>query len=208
MADALEGITWLGHASFKISAPEGVIYIDPWRLEKPEPADLILITHEHHDHFSADDLEKTRDVDTALVTTEAVAAQLRGDVKTVKAGDSVEAKGIVIEVVPAYNLGKHFHPKSAGGVGFILTAGDRRIYHAGDTDAIPEMADIQADVVLLPVGGKYTMGASEAARVANMIKPKMAVPMHWGAGVVGTRADAERFCSLCEVPTQILEPAG
>ncbi len=206
MADALEGITWLGHASFKISAPEGVIYIDPWRLEDPEPADLILITHEHHDHFSADDLEKTRDVDTALVTTGAVAAQLRGDVKTVRVGDSVEVKGIVVEVVPAYNLGKHFHPKSAGGVGFILTAGGRRIYHAGDTDAIPEMADIQAEVVLLPVGGKYTMDASEAARVANMIKPKMAVPMHWGAGVVGTRADAERFCSLCEVPTRILEP--
>lgn len=148
MADPLEGITWLGHASFKISTPEGVIYIDPWRLQDPEPADLILITHEHHDHFSADDVEKTRDADTVFVTTSAVAAQQQGDVRTVKAGDTVEVQGVVIEVVPAYNLGKHFHPKSAGGVGFIVTAGGRRIYHAGDTDAIPEMADIQADVVL------------------------------------------------------------
>lgn len=208
MADPLEGITWLGHASFKISAPEGVIYIDPWRLKDPEPADLILITHEHHDHFSADDVEKTRDADTVFVTTAAVAAQLQGDVRTVKAGDTVEVKGVAIEVVPAYNLRKHFHPQSAGGVGFILTVSGRRVYHAGDTDAIPEMADIQADVVLLPVGGKYTMDASEAARVANAIKPKIAVPMHWGAGVIGTRADAERFCALCEVPTKILETAG
>ncbi|HUT16321.1 MAG TPA: MBL fold metallo-hydrolase [Anaerolineae bacterium] len=206
MADPLEGITWLGHASFKISAPEGVIYIDPWRLKDPEPADLILITHEHHDHFSADDVEKTRDADTAFVVTAAVAAQLQGDVRTVKAGDTVEVKGVAIEVVPAYNLRKHFHPQSAGGIGFILIVRGRRVYHAGDTDAIPEMADIQADVVLLPVGGKYTMDASEAARVANAIKPKMAVPMHWGAGVIGTRADAERFCALCEVPTKILEP--
>ncbi|HUT15794.1 MAG TPA: MBL fold metallo-hydrolase, partial [Anaerolineae bacterium] len=124
-----------------------------------------------------------------------------------KAGDTVEVKGVAIEVVPAYNLRKHFHPQSAGGVGFILIVSGRSVYHAGDTDAIPEMADIQADVALLPVGGKYTMDASEAARVANAIKPKMAVPMHWGAGVIGTRADAERFCALCEVPTQILEPA-
>jgi len=204
----LEGITWLGHASFKISAPEGVIYIDPWRLKDGEPADLILITHEHHDHFSADDVKKIRKANTTLVTTAAVAAQLQGDVKTVKAGDTVEVKGVAIEVVPAYNLRKHFHPQSAGGVGFILTAGGRRIYHAGDTDAIPEMANVQADVALLPVGGKYTMNASEAAQAANMIKPRMAVPMHWGAGVIGTHADAERFCAQCEVPTQILEPAA
>lgn len=120
MADPLEGTTWLGHASFKTGAPEGVIYIDPWRLENPEPADLILITHEHHDHFSADDVEKTRDADTVFVTTSAVAAQLQGNVRIVKAGDTVEVQGVAIEVVPAYNLGKHSHPKSAGGVGFIL----------------------------------------------------------------------------------------
>jgi L-ascorbate metabolism protein UlaG (beta-lactamase superfamily) len=200
----LEGITWLGHSSFKISAPEGVVYIDPLRLKDGEPADLILITHEHHDHFSPDDLRKIGKADTTFVTTAAVAAQLQGDVKTVKAGDTVQVKGVAIEVVPAYNLGKPFHPQSAGGVGFILTASGRRIYHAGDTDAIPEMAEIQADVALLPVGGKYTMNASEAAQVANLIKPKMAVPIHWGAGAIGTRADAERFCAQCEVPTQIM----
>jgi len=204
MADLLEGITWLGHASFRIKAPEGVIYIDPWKLHDGEPADLILITHDHFDHFSADDVQKVRKADTTIVTTAAVAAKVRGDVKTVKAGDALTVKGVKIEVVPAYNPRKEFHPKRAGGIGFIITAGGRRIYHAGDTDAIPEMANIKADVALLPVGGKYTMTASEAAQVANQIKPKVAVPMHWG-DIVGTHTDAKLFCEQCQVPTQMLE---
>jgi L-ascorbate metabolism protein UlaG (beta-lactamase superfamily) len=108
--------------------------------------------------------------------------------------------------VPAYNPGKQFHPRASGGIGLVITAGGRRIYHAGDTDMIPEMADIEADVALLPVGGKYTMTASEAAQVANRIKPKMAVPMHWG-DLIGSREDAELFCAQCNVPTQILEVA-
>jgi len=206
MVDLMQGITWLGHASFKIVAPEGTIYIDPWKLEDGEPADLILITHDHYDHFSADDVKKIRKADTTIVTTATVAAKLQGDVKTIKAGEELTVKGIRIEAVPAYNPHKNFHPKSAGGVGFIITAGGRRIYHAGDTDIIPEMANIKADVALLPVGGKYTMTASEAAQAANMIKPKVAVPMHWG-DIVGSRADAELFCAQCQVPTQILEPA-
>jgi len=202
----LEGITWLGHASFKISAPESIIYIDPWKLKDAEAADVILITHGHHDHFSPEDVERIRGADTIIVSVEEVTAQLQGDVRTVKAGDAVEVKGMRIETIPAYNPAKQFHPKSAGGVGFVLTVGGRRIYHAGDTDVIPEMADVKADVALLPVGGKYTMNASEAAQVANMIKPKMAVPMHWG-DIVGSRADAQRFCAECRVPTQLLEPA-
>lgn len=204
MENLLEGITWLGHASFKIKAPEGVIYIDPWKLHNGEPADLILITHDHFDHFSADDVKKIRKADTTIITTASVAAQLKGNVQTVKAGDTLTVKGVKIEVVPAYNPRKEFHPKPAGGVGFIITVGGRRIYHAGDTDAIPEMNNIKADVALLPVGGKYTMTADEAAEVANKIKPRVAVPMHWG-DIIGSRADAESFCAQCQTPTQILE---
>ena len=204
MADLLEGITWLGHDSFRIKAPEGVIYIDPWKLRSAEPADLILITHEHHDHFSAEDVKKLRKPDTTIVTVAQVAKQLKGDVRTVKPGDTLTVKGVKIEVVPAYNPAKQFHPKAAGHVGFIITAGGRRIYHAGDTDAIPEMANIQTDVALLPVGGKYTMTASEAAQAANLIKPKVAVPMHWG-DIIGTRADAEAFKKACKVPVEILQ---
>jgi L-ascorbate metabolism protein UlaG (beta-lactamase superfamily) len=204
MANLLEGITWLGHDSFRIKAPEGVIYVDPWKLRGAEPADLILITHSHQDHFSAEDVHKLAKPDTTVVTVAQVAKQLKGDVRTVKPGDTLTVKGIKIEAVPAYNPAKQFHPKAAGHVGFIITAGGRRIYHAGDTDLIPEMANVQADVALLPVGGKYTMTASEAAQAANLIKPKVAVPMHWG-DIIGTRADAEEFKKASKVPVEILE---
>jgi L-ascorbate metabolism protein UlaG (beta-lactamase superfamily) len=204
MENVLEGITWLGHDSFRIKAPEGVIYIDPWKVRSVEPADLILITHEHHDHCSAEDVKKLRKPDTTIVTVAQVAKQLKGDVRTVKPGDTLTVKGVKIEAVPAYNPAKQFHPKAAGHVGFIITAGGRRIYHAGDTDVIPEMANIQADVALLPVGGKYTMTASEAAQAANLIKPKVAVPMHWG-DIIGTRADAEAFKKASKVPVEILQ---
>ena len=204
MANLLEGITWLGHSSFRIRAPEGVIYVDPLKLADGEEADLILITHEHHDHFSLEDLKKILGADTTIVTTASVAAQLEGDTQVVKAGDTVTVKGVQIEAVPAYNPRKQFHPKPAGGVGFIITVGGRRIYHAGDTDLIPEMSNIKADVALLPAGGKYTMTASEAAQAANMIKPAVAVPMHWG-DFIGSRADAEAFRDQCQVPVEILE---
>ncbi len=205
MADLLKGITWLGHDSFRITAPHAVVYIDPWKLNQAEKADLILITHEHRDHFSPEDVEKLRKPGTVIVTIQQVAAQLKGDVRVVKPGDQIQVMGITVAAVPAYNPAKQFHPQSAGHVGFVLTIGDRRIYHAGDTDVIPEMAGLQVDVALLPVGGKYTMNAAEAADAANRIKPQVAVPMHWG-DIIGARADAEAFQKKCHVPVVILEP--
>jgi L-ascorbate metabolism protein UlaG (beta-lactamase superfamily) len=203
--DLLQGITWLRHASFRIEAPDCVIYVDPWKLKpRATPADLILITHEHHDHFSPQDLDKIRTPDTTIVSIAAVTSELSGDLHTVQAGDRLTAKGIDIEVVPAYNMDKQFHPHSKGGVGYILTIGGRRIYHAGDTDAIPEMADIQADVALVPIGGKYTMDAQEAAAIVNKIRPSIAVPMHWG-DLVGKRDDALAFREQCKVPVRIME---
>jgi L-ascorbate metabolism protein UlaG (beta-lactamase superfamily) len=203
--DLLQGITWLRHASFRIEAPDCVIYLDPWKLKpRATPADLILITHEHHDHFSPQDLDKIRTPDTTIVSIAAVTSELSGDLHTVQAGDRLTAKGIDIEVVPAYNMDKQFHPHSKGGVGYILTIGGRRIYHAGDTDAIPEMADIQADVALVPIGGKYTMDAQEAAAIVNKIRPSIAVPMHWG-DLVGKRDDALAFREQCKVPVRIME---
>jgi len=205
MADLLSGITWLGHDSFRIAAPGVVIYVDPWKLQKADGADLILITHEHHDHFSPADVEKLRKPDTTILTIQQVAAQLKGDVQVVKPGDKVEVKGITVAAVAAYNPAKQFHPRSAGHVGYVLTVGGRRIYHAGDTDMIPEMDRLEVDVALLPVGGKYTMTATEAAEAADKIKPKVAVPMHWG-DIIGTRADAEDFKKRSRVPVVILDP--
>jgi L-ascorbate metabolism protein UlaG (beta-lactamase superfamily) len=205
MVDWLNGITWLGHDSFRVAAPGAVVYIDPWKLDKAEKADLILVTHEHHDHFSPADVEMLRRPETVIVTIQQVATQLKGDVRVVKPGDQVEVKGIAIAAVPAYNPAKQFHPRSAGHVGFVVTIAGTRIYHAGDTDVVPEMASLQVDVALLPVGGKYTMTAAEAAEAADRIKPKVAVPMHWG-DIIGSRADAEAFKKLCHVPVVILDP--
>jgi len=125
-------------------------------------------------------------------------------VRVVKPGDTLSVKGVHIQAVPAYNPNKQFHPKAAGHVGFVFTAGGRTIYHTGDTDLIPEMAHIQADVLLVPVGGKYTMTASEAAQAVNRIQPKVAVPMHWG-DIIGSRADAERLKAESKTRVEILE---
>ena len=131
--------------------------------------------------------------------------------RIVKPGDSLSAHGISIEAVPAYNLNKFrspgnpFHPQEAGHVGFIITVGGQRIYHAGDTDNIAEMEGFEVDIALLPVSGTYVMTAEEAAEAARRIGPKIAVPMHYGAGVAGTRADAERFARLYDGKVLILE---
>ncbi len=201
----MEHIHWLGHATVRLDFDK-VIYVDPWKLRSGAPkADIILITHEHYDHFSKPDIDRIRKDSTSLVTIAGVASNLKGDVHMVKPGDSITVQGIAIQAVPAYNIGKQFHPKSAGHVGFVVQTGGLAIYIAGDSDLTPEMKAVRADVALLPVGGKYTMTAEEAAQAANAIQPKLAIPLHYG-DIVGSTADAERFRSLCKVPVQILKP--
>ncbi|MDI7275267.1 MAG: MBL fold metallo-hydrolase [Anaerolineae bacterium] len=202
----LKNIHWLGHASFRIG-DDKTIYIDPWQLKEFQPADIILITHEHSDHCSPEDVRKLRGPSTTVIATGDCAAKLGGDVLVVKPGDKVTVQGIAVEAVPAYNLNKSYHPKESGWVGYVLTVDGIRIYHAGDTDHVPEMDALKVDVALLPVGGKYTMTASEAAAAANIMQPRVVVPMHWG-GIVGSRQDAERFCAECQVASRILEAGG
>ncbi|TEU08728.1 MAG: MBL fold metallo-hydrolase [Anaerolineales bacterium] len=209
----IENIHWLGHDTFRIENDK-TIYIDPIKLKgRPLKADLILITHDHFDHCSPDDVAKVAKDDTVIVTIAAAAQNLKGDVRVVKPGESLVVQGIPIETVPAYNVSKFrspgvpFHPKESGHVGFIITVGGVRIYHAGDTDVIPEMDDIETDVALLPVGGTYTMTADEAAEAANRIQPQVAIPMHWGA-IVGSASDAQRFSDLCQMEVVILSQEG
>jgi L-ascorbate metabolism protein UlaG (beta-lactamase superfamily) len=201
----LERLHWLGHASFRLDGPP-TIYFDPWRLKHRQPqADIILISHEHHDHRSPKDVKRISGPGTVIVASPRAAEKLRGNVRTLRPGDQTTVGEVQIEAVPAYNVNKSYHPRQAEHVGFIVTIGGERVYFAGDTDRIPEMADLQCDVALLPVGGTYTMDAEEAARAAADIGPQVAVPMHWGAGVVGTRADAERFRDLYDGEVVILE---
>jgi len=206
----VENIHWLGHDSFRLEG-SSTVYIDPWKLgPAAPPADLILVTHDHFDHLSLDDIARLATPQTTVVGPASVTGQVR-DVATVtvKAGDSVTIGGVGVTAVPAYNLDKFrepghvFHPPEAGYVGFIVELDGRRIYHAGDTDAIPEMRDVQCDVALLPVSGTYVMTAEEAAGACGMVHAAAVVPMHYG-DIVGSAADAARFESLCGVPVMVL----
>lgn len=187
----VKNIHWLGHDTFKITG-EKVIYTDPFKVKKADSADIILITHEHHDHCSPDDIGKLQGQQTIIVAPADCAAKLKGKIKIVKPGDSIEISGIKIEAVPSYNTNKQFHTRERGWVGYIVTVSGERIYLAGDTDYIPEMKTFRADIALLPVSGTYVMTADEAVQAALDIKPKIAIPMHYGS-IVGTLDDAKKF---------------
>lgn len=198
----IDKITWFGHASVRIKS-EKVIYIDPWKIKGGEKADLILITHSHYDHLSPGDVKKLQKKETVVLATADCLPQLSGDVRAVKPGDRLTVSGIDVEVVPSYNLKKAFHPRGNLWVGYIVTVEETRVYYPGDTDFIPEMKDIRADIVILPVGGTYTMDAREAAEAVNTIRPKMAIPIHYG-DIVGSLRDAEKFKELAEIPVEII----
>ena len=197
----LDKIKWLGHASIRIDAQK-IIYIDPWKIKGGPKADLILISHTHHDHLSPADVRKIRKEDTVIIAAGDTAAQLSGDVRALKPGDKVTIQGVTVEAVPAYNIDKPYHPKANHWIGFLLTVEGKTIYYAGDTDFIPEMKEIKADIWILPVGGTYTMTAKEAAAVINMIRPECAIPIHCG-DLVGTLADAATFKQLCKTRVEI-----
>lgn len=200
----IDSIHWLGHDAFRIDGPP-VVYFDPWNLKEGSPkADVICVTHDHFDHFSKPDIEKISGPDTVILTTRAVAAQLGAAARGLEPGDSSEAHGVKVEAVPAYNVNKQFHPRKSMHLGFIVEVKGMRIYHAGDTDFIPEMKEIRCDVALLPVSGTYVMTAEEAVKAAEVINPKIAIPMHYGE-IVGDRKDADRFKELYKGECRILE---
>lgn len=206
----------LNHDCFRIKAQNKVIYLDPYQIEPQELADLILITHEHYDHLSLKDIEKLLQQGTTVVTipecqsTLSRIAEKISSVVLMEPFQKKEVQGITIETIPAYNVNKFrtgnfvFHPKQDGRVGFIITLNGKRVYHAGDTDIIPEMQQLKnIDIALLPVSGIYVMTPEEASHAVSIIKPKIAIPMHYGT-VVGKDADAEKFKTLATKFCQIL----
>ncbi|MGD8512881.1 MAG: MBL fold metallo-hydrolase [Deltaproteobacteria bacterium] len=201
--DMVKNITWLGHDGFLIKGDGKAIVIDPFQVKQCEPADIILISHEHYDHCSPEDVNKIRKDSTVIVTEAQSASKLAGDVRVVQPGDKLTVSGIPIEAVPSYNTNKNFHPKEKGWLGFIVTVEGVRIYHAGDTDRIPEMASFQVDIALLPVSGTYVMTAEEAVEAARLMKPRVAIPMHYGA-IVGSADDAKRFSEALHGTCQVV----
>ncbi len=214
----LDGITfhWLGHDGYKIMAGGKTIYIDPYQLSQAQhnknDADLVLISHNHFDHLSVEDLKHALSQKTTIVAANECIEQLKKnfkntELKGVAPGDRLDVQGVPIEAVAAYNTNKQFHPKPDRKVGFIITLNGLRIYHTGDTDDIPEMSATHSDIALVPVSGTYVMTAEEAAKAVNdKIKPKkLAIPMHYGA-IVGSKEDAVKFKQLVKIcPVEILE---
>ncbi len=195
-------IFWLGHDGFRIEAAE-TIYIDPYQISPGLKADLILITHEHFDHCSPEDVSKIQQSGTVIVTEKDSAKKLSGDVRVIAPGESVEVDDVVVEAVPSYNTDKDFHPKKNAWLGFIVEVEGVRIYHAGDADFIPEMKDFNVDIALLPVSGTYVMTADQAVEAALAIQPKLAIPMHYGA-IVGDEGDALNFKKALEGKVEVL----
>jgi L-ascorbate metabolism protein UlaG (beta-lactamase superfamily) len=206
-------ISWLGHSGIKLSFKNKIIYIDPYHLkDSKEKADYILITHGHYDHCDIEQIKTLVKKDTTILCTPDVQSKLsflQMDIRVilVEPGSLRTFENIKIWAIRAYNLSKEFHKREEDWVGFIISLNDTFIYVAGDTDLIPEMKSVKADIVFLPISGTYTMNAGEAAKSATLIKPKIAFPIHWG-DMIGSRKDAEVFLKLCSaegIEARILE---
>ncbi|MFM8658598.1 MAG: MBL fold metallo-hydrolase [Candidatus Nitrosotenuis sp.] len=204
-------IKWHGHDTFTLSHSGLTVCIDPYRLDKKIDADIVLISHNHFDHLSNDDLQKACTEKTTIIAAKECLNQIKTKNKQILGIDPNEEKtisGIKIKTIPAYNLDKinpetkkPFHPKEDKKVGFVITINNSTFYHAGDSDYIPEMNGLAPDVFFVPVSGTYVMTAKEAASSVLGVKPKLAIPMHYGS-IVGSKDDAESFKKLvtfCQV---------
>ena len=212
-------LKWLGHAGFQIKNKK-IIYIDPYNIKDGlEPADIILITHSHYDHCSFADMGKivkegTRVIVPADCQSKITKFEVAIKIELIEPEQEIDLGDVKVYALPSYNIDKHFHPKDQLWVGYVIKMDDIVVYHAGDTDFIPEMQKLtgykqpeKEFVALLPIGGRFTMSAEEAAEAAKLIKPTLAVPMHWGS-LIGTEKDAKEFVELCKeagIRAEILE---
>ncbi|GAG38812.1 unnamed protein product, partial [marine sediment metagenome] len=180
----------------------------PFKITVPLKVDIVLITHPHYDHCSLEDIEKVVKEDTVVIAppdcTSKFVRNEKGNLKIITPGKIIEIGDIKIQAVPAYNTNKTFHPKENEWCGYIIAINNKIIYHAGDTDLIPEMDKIQADIALLPIGGTYTMNAEEAAQAAQKVKAKVVIPCHYTKGIAGSPEDAERLKQL--LPDKVIIP--
>lgn len=202
----MENIRWFGHSSFAITDSSNgnrIYFIDPYELPASisDKADLIFITHAHQDHLSEGDINHILKPETTVIATPDSLSTLKiSDQQKfeVRPNNSYDVRGTKFETIPAYNLDPerlNFHPKSNNWVGYILFVNNQKIYHAGDTDFIPEMKDLTSkslDIAMLPMGGHYTMGVEEAIDAANVIAAKVTIPMHYRRLLGDKSSDAEQ----------------
>ena len=195
--------------SIRITDGKTVIYIDPFQMkEEPKNATYIFITHDHYDHYSPEDIKKVACEKTVLIIPEKIEKKVKEveglvkEIVTVKPGTFHELDNLEFETVPAYNILKPFHMKTAEYVGYILHVNGKRIYIAGDTDETQEVKDVKCDIALVPIGGTYTMDAKKAADLVNILRPEVAIPVHYG-NVVGSMKDANVFAANVKSPINV-----
>ena len=198
----IEDFKVLCHSAIRIVADKKVRYVDPFGIEKRyNDADYICITHAHYDHFSPEDIKRVKNNDSIILITEDIYQDVvklgfrENRIVIVDPEQKYNIKGLLVETVRAYNINKAFHPKSNNWVGYIFEFGLERVYVAGDTDVTPEILKIKCDLAFLPVGGTYTMDYAEAAKLANVLKPTIVIPIHYGK-IVGSIQDAKNFKCL------------
>ncbi len=207
----LDGFTWFRQSAFRWQGDGPVVYIDPWGVTDDVPADVILITHAHFDHFQPHEIERLRTTSTRLVAPRDVAKELSGDVTAVAPGESHEVAGVRVQTVPAYNIAEgrlDMHPRRNDWVGYVLELGGHAYYHAGDTDALPELETLKTDVAFVPIGGTYTMDWKEASGFVKAMSPQLAVPMHFGF-VVCSPSHADLFVKeAAPVAVEVMTPTN
>lgn len=191
------------HSSIKING-EKVIYVDPYKIKGiNNDADLIFITHEHYDHYSIEDINKIKKNNTRFIVPKSMKNRLiidgisESDIISVDVKNKYNIDDIEFETIPAYNINKNFHPKNNNWVGYIININNIKYYIAGDTDMTEEAINVKCDIAFVPIGGTYTMDYKEAATLTNKIKPKYAIPIHYGL-IVGTNEDAINYSNLLD----------
>ena len=204
-----ENIEVFTQSSIKITDGENHIYIDPLGIKEEFcDADYILITHEHYDHFSPEDIKKVACENTVLIVPEKMKAKALKEINFINKIESIspnhnkKINNLYIETIPAYNIIKPFHLKIFGWVGYILEIGGKRIYIAGDTDKTKEAEAVHCDIAMVPIGGTYTMNAKKAAELINIIQPEVAIPTHYGS-IVGNKNDGELFKENVKAPVKV-----
>lgn len=196
----IRNIKWLGHSTIKFLG-NAIIYVDPYNInEEFNDADIIFITHNHYDHFSENDIKKCMNKNTKIIVTKDLYDEVlnlgfrESDILSVLPNKNYELGDISFSTIPAYNINKEFHPIEKDWVGYIINVNNIKYYIAGDTDLTNESGKVKCDVAFLPIGGTFTMDYKEASMLANEIKPKIVIPIHYGT-LVGKKEDALNFKS-------------